>query len=1035
MRRRDFIRWIAWHFAVGCLSLMSLPGSVWGQAPALVAPPRTVTDITAILDQEKPDPVKAAAVRAQADAGPPAVKERRALARFYFQRAEARSLIGRVQEAIADCEKAIEFDSGSPDVNRYEAFLSNQYSSLGQFSRAVEINHALVRKYVQGDQKGAAFSSYSRIVNAYLASGDIENAQRTVAQSQKLLEEARAWPGYSAHNSDWQAFVDEGRSRVLFERGRYKDAELVLRNTQALKRDALAKSVSWPVKPFRGVYENTIDRMIVQEGQSKVRQGRVIEGEADIRKALLSRLKLVGKYHASTAGTTIALSEALNEQTRFAEAEQLARRAVEIYRALGSVEDDRGLVRAKNMQATTLNRLGRFDESAKLYEEIDDATRNWKAVQREQLRASSPRVFANYLAGNISAGIELARAALSRERARYADGHFNVALARATLGAGLVLAGRDADALQEYSAALPVLLASTHESDDDDTQSSVTEQRLQRVIESYLTLLARNRVTDDVAAESFRLTEIIRGHAVERSLLAASTRAVLNDTGLATLVRREQDLQKEIGARLGALTNMLALPPEERDEKAIAAHRDAIAKLRSERIAARRNIERRVPGYGDLVSPRAATIEQVRAVLRPNEAFVSIYVGATVTFMWAVPRSGPIAFASVSLGSAEVTRDVERLREAFDAEVATVSDIPPFDVRLAHQLYAQLLEPIASGWRSAQSLIVVSNGTLARLPLALLPTAQVELPGKAEPAFTEYRDVPWLVRTHSVTVVPSAAALRSLRQLPQGKPSREAFIGFGDPLFDAEQAVEFARTTDPPVQVAELTGRGFPLARRASARFDDRSAVTLLPRLPDTAEELRAIAQALGVDPSKALHLGKDANEQKIKTSDLSRYKIVAFATHGLIPGDLDGLTQPALALTAPRVAGVGGDGLLTMEEILALKLDADWVLLSACNTAAASGAGAETATGLARAFFYAGTRAVLVTNWAVHSDAARSLVSELFRRQGLDSKLSRGEALRQAMLALIDGMGYTNSTGNTLFSYAHPLFWAPYTIIGDGGV
>src|SRR5262245_13347919 len=145
MRRRDFIYWIDWHFAVGCLCLMSLPGPVWGEAPALVAPPRTITDITAILDQEKPDPVKAAAVRAQADAGPPAVKERRALARFYFQRAEARSLIGRHQEAIADCEKAIELGSGSPDVNRYEAFLSNQYSSLGQFPRAVEINHALVR--------------------------------------------------------------------------------------------------------------------------------------------------------------------------------------------------------------------------------------------------------------------------------------------------------------------------------------------------------------------------------------------------------------------------------------------------------------------------------------------------------------------------------------------------------------------------------------------------------------------------------------------------------------------------------------------------------------------------------------------------------------------------------------------------------------------------------------------------------------------------------------------------------------------------
>ena len=72
-----------------------------------------------------------------------------------------------------------------------------------------------------------------------------------------------------------------------------------------------------------------------------------------------------------------------------------------------------------------------------------------------------------------------------------------------------------------------------------------------------------------------------------------------------------------------------------------------------------------------------------------------------------------------------------------------------------------------------------------------------------------------------------------------------------------------------------------------------------------------------------------------VENSDLSRYRIVAFATHGLVPGDLDGLQQPALALSAPDVAGVAGDGLLTMDKILGLKLDADWVVLSACNTGA----------------------------------------------------------------------------------------------------
>jgi CHAT domain-containing protein len=122
------------------------------------------------------------------------------------------------------------------------------------------------------------------------------------------------------------------------------------------------------------------------------------------------------------------------------------------------------------------------------------------------------------------------------------------------------------------------------------------------------------------------------------------------------------------------------------------------------------------------------------------------------------------------------------------------------------------------------------------------------------------------------------------------------------------------------------------------------------------------------------------------------------------------------------------------MEEILELKLDADWVILSACNTGAGAGAGAEAASGLGRAFFYAGTRSLLVTNWSVHSQSARELVTDLFKRQAADHKLPRGEALRQAMMALVDGPGYVGADGKTEFAYAHPLFWAPYSIIGDGG-
>ena len=198
--------------------------------------------------------------------------------------------------------------------------------------------------------------------------------------------------------------------------------------------------------------------------------------------------------------------------------------------------------------------------------------------------------------------------------------------------------------------------------------------------------------------------------------------------------------------------------------------------------------------------------------------------------------------------------------------------------------------------------------------------------------------------------------------------------------------------------------------------------------------EVKGIALAMNADLTRDVFTGKRASEGRVKSMTLAGYKVVAFATHGLVPGDLNGLTQPALALSSPEVTGGKDDGLLTMGEILGLKLDADWVVLSACNTASGNGAGAEAISGLGRAFFYAGTRALLVSNWPVETTSARALTTDIFGRQAKKPSLSRAEALRQSMLGLIDGQGFKDGKGNTVFSYAHPIFWAPFSLVGDGG-
>jgi CHAT domain-containing protein len=229
--------------------------------------------------------------------------------------------------------------------------------------------------------------------------------------------------------------------------------------------------------------------------------------------------------------------------------------------------------------------------------------------------------------------------------------------------------------------------------------------------------------------------------------------------------------------------------------------------------------------------------------------------------------------------------------------------------------------------------------------------------------------------------------------------------------------------------------RGMPLNLRSAPKTSGVSSaeLALLPRLPDTNQELIEIGKSLSADPSQDIFLNKDASVSRVMEMDLSKRQVVMFATHGLVPGELDGLSQPALALSSPDVTGeVKGDGLLTMEKILTLKLNADWVVLSACNTASGEGAGAEAVSGLGRAFFYAGARALLVSNWPVESETARMLMTDMFKRQQQNKGQHKAQYLQASMVNMIDGLAAKDTQGNTKYAYAHPLFWAPFVVVGD---
>jgi CHAT domain-containing protein len=252
-------------------------------------------------------------------------------------------------------------------------------------------------------------------------------------------------------------------------------------------------------------------------------------------------------------------------------------------------------------------------------------------------------------------------------------------------------------------------------------------------------------------------------------------------------------------------------------------------------------------------------------------------------------------------------------------------------------------------------------------------------------------------------------------------------IAFADPIFSKEQNAEIAiarSSMAPKEKSIELRS---PLSFYEGGRPDLVLLAKFLPQLPETANEAAAIAEALNVSNNE-LKFGADASEATVKNTRLDDYRIVYFATHALVAGEVEKFAkvkaEPALALTIPEKPTELDDGLLTASEIAQLKLNADWVVLSACNTAAEDKPGAEALSGLARAFFYAGARSLVVSHWEVDSLATVKLMIEMFQGAARDPKLSHAEALQQSILRFIDDAKSDHE--------AHPRFWAPFVVVGE---
>ncbi len=500
-------------------------------------------------------------------------------------------------------------------------------------------------------------------------------------------------------------------------------------------------------------------------------------------------------------------------------------------------------------------------------------------------------------------------------------------------------------------------------------------------------------------AEAFDAFQMLRGKLVEKTIAAASARAMSDDPAVEQLVRELQTLERTRDAAKSELAYESTLPDNQRSGN-LEAELSLRIKTSEDKVQQQYALlKQRFPNYVELTSPQPVNLTALQAKLAPNEGVLSFLIGRKESFAQLVTRTD-LVIARIPESSDALSEAVKGLRRGLEVEAGVV---PEFDLMRSHALYQSLLGGIANQLRGVTHLVVVPSGPLASVPFGLLLASP--------PSGKEYSKADWLTRKVAITHSPSLQSFYLARSVSAPRKASKPLLAFGDPAIGL------------PLPQGEGRLHAGSVTCRESGPAP-ASMLTAMSALPETAQEIKRISTMMGAQSET--YLRDAATENQLTRLKLQDYRVLYFATHGLLPGELKCQSEPALVLTPPPEAAKNRaeDGLLEASEISALQLNADVVVLSACNTAGGGGKfGGEALSGLAEAFFYAGARNLVVSHWQVPSAATAQLMVRMFEYWGAELTQSGAKSLQMAQLKMLDKA-----------DTAHPFYWAAFVLVGDGG-
>ena len=872
----------------------------------------------------------------------------------------------------------------SPDLVPVLSNIALTYDNQGRYAEAEPLYQrmlAIQQATVGPDHPNIAIS-FGNIANLYQHQGRYREAEDAYQRALSILEKA------FGPDSPNLLFIIDNFAALYGNEGRHDDAVRLLERSLAIKEKAVGptnQAVVLSLNNIASLYDQ--DGRFAEAEQLYKRVLAISEGNRDPGNIGAALNNLAAFYRA---------------RNRLAEAEPLYQRSLTLQQKVRG-PDHPDVATVMSNLAVLYDRQGRSTEAEALYQRS-------LAIDQQALGAGSEAAASDMYAlallymhmGRAAEAEPLFKRALSIRQNAALFNPANIALSWSGLAGFYDQQGRLAEALDAARKAVGIWSANGAEASDPNASGNGNQRMMRGFLPEMIHILFQaysgaGASAAAVADEAFRAAQSARGLETAQALAGMTARYASGSDALGALIREQQDLSARAQALNAALVKVLAQPPNQRGPAAESSlrneQRTVEARLRDDDD----RLKKEFPRFVELARAQPVGIADVQQSLGADEAFAAMTLGDKDSYLFAI-RKDKAAFFKLDLTRAQANSAVQALR-------ATLVDDTPFETGKARDLYQKLFGPADSLIADEKNLIVVADGALESLPLSVLVTGDA---GETDVKTPDYKRVPWLIRRQAFTIVPAASSFVSLRRLTPARSGRNPFVGFGNPDFRGagdKRGIDTLSLYKGSQAVAERLRR--------------------LPSLPDTADELRAEARLLGA-PDSSLHLGADASVTTVRSLDLSGARVIAFATHAGVAGELADVAEPALALTPPARPSADDDGLLRASQVSQLRLNADFVILSACNTAASDGTpGAEGLSGLAKAFFYAGARSLLVSHWEVQSDPTVKLTTGLIRALAADPSIGRAEALRRSMLAMVD-----SATAND----THPAAWAPFVLAGEGG-